>query len=55
MAKQVKKSIRISDEMADFVTVLAKSLNISENDAYKMIIFEYIRKTKDNMFYVKRG
>lgn len=55
MAKEVKKNIRIPDSMADFVTVLAKSLNISENDGYKMIIFEYMRKTKSDMFYIQRG
>lgn len=55
MAKDIKKTIRISEDIAIFVSVLAKSLNISENDTYKMIIFEYMRTTKDNMFYIKRG
>jgi len=55
MAKDIKKNIRIPEDIATFVSVLAKSLNISENDAYKMIIFEYVRNTRENMFYIKRG
>ena len=55
MAKEIKKTIRITDEIAIFVSVLAKSLNISENDAYKIMLFEYIRKTPRELFYIKRG
>lgn len=55
MSKDVRKNIRIPTELADFVTILAASLNISENDAYKMIVFEYFKNCKNDLFYIKRG
>ena len=37
MAKEIKKSIRITREMEDYIKV--SGMNISENDVIKMIIF----------------
>lgn len=44
MAKEVKKYIRITDEMQDFISNLAKKLNISENDVIKVMIYDYMEK-----------
>ena len=52
MSKDVKKLIRIPEELTVFVSVLAKSLNISENDAYKMIVFDYFRNSRESLFKV---
>lgn len=55
MAKLIKKTVRIPEEISMFASILAKSLDVSENDVYKMMLFEYIRNTKNDMFYIKRG
>lgn len=44
MANEVKKYIRITSEMQDFISNLAKKLNISENDVIKVMIYDYMEK-----------
>lgn len=46
MAKEIKKTVRITSEMDSFISDLAKSLNISENDVVKMIFFNFMRGLK---------
>lgn len=46
--KIVSEKLRIPDIMADYASDLAKFLKISKNDAYKMMLFEYMQKHKRN-------
>lgn len=46
MAKETKKTVRITDEMKSYIENLAKRLNLSENDVFKMIIFNQMEQKK---------
>lgn len=49
MAKEVKKYIRIPKAMNEYIAILANFMNVSENDAIKMIIFNSINNTNFNV------
>lgn len=42
----IKKNIRITPEMKDYIVSLSNYLKISENDTVKMIFFEYMMNHK---------
>lgn len=46
MANEIKKYIRIPAEMNDYIRFLAQRMNISENDAIKMIIFNDMKSSR---------
>ena len=46
MSKTVRKTIAIPDVMAQYAKELSIFLKVSENDVYKMILFDYMNKHK---------
>lgn len=46
MAELIKKYIRITPEMNDYISSLSSFLKISENDVAKMMFFEYMNNHK---------
>lgn len=46
--KIVSEKLRIPDVMAEYASDLAKFLRISKNDAYKVMLFEYMQNHKRN-------
>lgn len=46
MPNEIRKNIRITSEMQDFIGNLAKQLKVSENNIIKMIIFNFMRGLK---------
>lgn len=48
MAKEVKKTYRLPNEMQEYIEDLSRFLKISANDALKMMLFEYMSKHKRN-------
>lgn len=46
MSKLVRKTISIPEGMAQYAKELSLFLRVSENDVYKMMLFEYMNKHK---------
>jgi glutamate formiminotransferase len=54
VSKDITKKIRIPAGFDDYIKITARLLNISENDAIKMIIFDHMRTTKYKVFEDKK-
>ncbi len=44
MSKEIKRTIKITTAMAEYIRLLAEKMQISENDVIKMFIHEDMRK-----------
>ena len=50
VSKDITKKIRIPACFDEYIKITARLLNISENDAIKMVIFDHMRKTRYRTF-----